>query len=85
MNRGSELAFGQLVHPPVRRHLDRRIKESFDIARSCVVGTLLANNRVAMVPVSGGVRVLMPDDANRREPKRTRGPADAGGGAEAHA
>ena len=42
------------------------IEEFFDIARSCVVGTLPANERVAMVTVSGGVGVLMADDANRR-------------------
>ena len=42
------------------------IEEFFDIARSCVVGTRPANERVAMVTVSGGVGVLMADDANRR-------------------
>ncbi len=42
------------------------IEEFFDIARSCVVGTLPANERVAMVTVSGGVGVLMADDANGR-------------------
>ena len=42
------------------------IEEFFDIARSCVIGTLPANDRVAMVTVSGGVGVLMADDANRR-------------------
>ncbi len=42
------------------------IEEFFDIARSCVVGTLPANDRVALVTVSGGVGVLMADDANRR-------------------
>ena len=42
------------------------IEEFFDIARSCVVGTLPANDRVAMITVSGGVGVLMADDADRR-------------------
>ena len=42
------------------------IEEFFDIARSSVVGTLPANDRVAMVTVSGGVGVLMADDANGR-------------------
>ena len=40
------------------------IDESFDIPRSCVVGTLPANDRVAMVPVSVGVRALMADGVN---------------------
>ena len=35
-------------------------------ARSCVIGTLPANDRVATVTVSGGVGLLMADDANRR-------------------
>ena len=35
------------------------------VARSYVIGTLPANDRVAMVTVSGGVGVLMADDANR--------------------
>ena len=42
------------------------IEEFFDIARSCVVGTRPANERVVMVTVSGGVGVLMADDANAR-------------------
>ena len=42
------------------------IEEFFDIARSCVIGTLPANDRVAMITVSGGVGVLMADDADRR-------------------
>ena len=42
------------------------IEEFFDVARSSVIGTLPANDRVAMVTVSGGVGVLMADDANRR-------------------
>ena len=42
------------------------IEEFFDIARSCVVGTLPVNDRVAMITVSGGVGVLMADDADRR-------------------
>ena len=42
------------------------IEEFFDIARSCVIGTFPPNDRVAMVTVSGGVGVLMADDANRR-------------------
>ena len=37
------------------------------IARSCVIGTLPSNDRVAMVTDSGGVRVLKADDANGRE------------------
>ena len=36
------------------------------VARSCVIETLPANNRVAMVTVSGGVGVLMADDAAGR-------------------
>ena len=36
------------------------------VARSCVIGTLPANDRVAMVTVSGGVGVLMADDAAER-------------------
>ena len=35
------------------------------VARSCVIGTLPANDRVAMVTDSGGVGVRMADDANR--------------------
>ena len=42
------------------------IEEFFDIARSCVIGSRPVNERVAMVTVSGGVGVLMADDANRR-------------------
>ena len=42
------------------------IEEFFDIARSCVIGTRPANERVVMVTVSGGVGVLMADDANAR-------------------
>ena len=42
------------------------IEEFFDVARSSVIGTLPANDRVAMVTVSGGVGVLMADDANGR-------------------
>ena len=42
------------------------IEEFFDIARSCVVGTRPANERVVMVTVSGGVGVLMADDAHAR-------------------
>ena len=42
------------------------IKQLFDIARSSVIGTLPANDRVAMVIVSRGVGVPMADDANRR-------------------
>ena len=42
------------------------IEEFFDIARSCVIGTLPANGRTALVTVSGGIGVLMADDANRR-------------------
>ena len=42
------------------------IEEFFDVARSCVVGALPANDRVAMITVSGGVGVLMADDAHRR-------------------
>ena len=42
------------------------IEEFLDVARSSVIGTLPANDRVAMVTVSGGVGVLMADDANRR-------------------
>ena len=36
------------------------------MARSCVIGTLPANHRAAMVTVSGGVGVPMADDAERR-------------------
>lgn len=42
------------------------IEEFFDIARACVVGQLPRNDRVAMVTVSGGVGVLMADDAHSR-------------------
>ena len=42
------------------------IEEFFDIARSSVIGTRPANERVVMVTVSGGVGVLMADDANAR-------------------
>ena len=42
------------------------IEEFFDVARSCVVGVLPSNDRVAMITVSGGVGVLMADDADRR-------------------
>ena len=42
------------------------IEEFFDVGRSCVVGTLPGNDRVAMITVSGGVGVLMADDADRR-------------------
>ncbi len=43
------------------------IEEFFDIGRACVVGQLPRNDRVAMVTVSGGVGVLMADDAHSRE------------------
>ena len=36
------------------------------VARGCVIGTLPANDRVAIVTVSGGVGVLMADDAAGR-------------------
>ena len=36
------------------------------VARSCVIGMLPANDRVAMVTVPSGVGVLMADDANGR-------------------
>ena len=36
------------------------------VARSYVIGTLPANDRAAMDTVSGGVGVLMSDDANAR-------------------
>ena len=36
------------------------------VARSCVTGTLSANDRAAMATVSGGVGELMADDANGR-------------------
>lgn len=42
------------------------IEEFFDVARSCVIGSRPVNERVALVTVSGGVGVLMADDANRR-------------------
>jgi acetate---CoA ligase (ADP-forming) len=42
------------------------IEEFFDVARACVVGQLPRNDRVAMVTVSGGVGVLMADDAHGR-------------------
>ena len=42
------------------------IEEFFDVARSCVIGARPVNERVALVTVSGGVGVLMADDANRR-------------------
>ena len=41
------------------------IEEFFDIARSSIVGTLPANDRMAMVTFSNGVGVLMVDGANR--------------------
>lgn len=42
------------------------IEEFFDIARSCVIAKLPAGDRIAMITVSGGVGVLMADDAHRR-------------------
>ena len=43
-----------------------KIEESFDIVRSSVIGTWRDNERVLMVTLSGGVGVLMADDANAR-------------------
>ena len=43
------------------------IEEFFDVARRLVIGARPANERVAMVSVSGGVTVLIANDAAGRE------------------
>ena len=47
-------------------HRVNSIEEFFDIGRACVVGQLPRNDKVALVTVSGGVGVLMADDAHDR-------------------
>ena len=66
MNRGQSWVSGNSFFRRFGVTRVESIEESFDIARSSVDGTLLANERVAMVPVSVGIRALMADDANRR-------------------
>jgi acetate---CoA ligase (ADP-forming) len=53
------------------------IEEFFDIGRACVIGQLPRNDRVGLVTVSGGVGVLMADDAHDRQLDVAEMPADA--------
>ena len=64
--RGQSRVSGRSLFPQFWVYRAERIKEFFDVAQSCVIWTLPADVRVAMVTVSGGVGVLMADDANGR-------------------
>jgi len=62
---GSDAVFDALFRQ-VGAYRAANIEEFFDIGCACAVGTYPPNNKVGIVTVSGGVGVLMADDAAMR-------------------